>query len=71
MEGFDHVGGLGGAEGPGGDQESGVVVDHVQNLDVAAVGEGPAGGVALPTFIGQLGLESPPGAPWAASAAGG
>ena len=35
-----------------------MVVLEVENLDLAAVGELPLGGVALPGLVGQLGLEA-------------
>jgi hypothetical protein len=60
VEGLDDVGGFGGHEGAGGDQEAGVVIDDVEDLDVSAVGQGPVGGVGLPALFGQLGLETPP-----------
>jgi hypothetical protein len=60
LEGLDDVGGLGRDERAGRDQQPRVVIDHVQDLDVAAIGEGPVGGVGLPALVGQLGLEPPP-----------
>ena len=54
------VGGFGGHERPGRDQQAGVVVDDVEDLHVGAVGERPVGGVGLPALVGQLGLEPPP-----------
>jgi hypothetical protein len=52
MEGVDHIGGLGGDKGPGGDEEAGVVIDDVEDLDLGAIGEGPVGGVGLPALVG-------------------
>jgi hypothetical protein len=40
-----------------------MVVDEVQHLDVAAVGQRPVGGVGLPALVGQLGAETYIGAP--------
>ena len=34
-----------------------MVVDAVEDLDAAAVGELPVGAVGLPEFVGQIGLE--------------
>lgn len=48
----DDVGGFDGAEGTGGDDHSGVVIDDVKDFDVCAVGQGPVGGVGLPAFVG-------------------
>ena len=39
-----------------------MVVEVVEDLDVAAVGEVPVGGVGLPHLVGQLGLEADEGA---------
>jgi len=38
-----------------GDQQSGVVVEDVEDLHFAAVGQHPVGDVGLPQLIGQLG----------------
>jgi hypothetical protein len=46
--------------GGGADEESGVVIEDVQDLDLAAVREGPVGDVGLPAFVGQVGFEPPP-----------
>src|SRR5215831_1544121 len=59
MKRLDDVGALGGAERPGGDRQPRVVVEHVEDLDVAAVGERPMGGVGLPALVGELGAEAP------------
>ena len=53
-EAVDHVGGLDGHKGIGDQQQPGVVVDAVEDLDAAAVGELPVGGVGLPELIGEL-----------------
>ena len=52
VEGGDHIGGLGGLEGPGRHQQPGVIVEDVEDLHVAAVGQGPVGRVGLPALIG-------------------
>ena len=57
-EAVDHVGGFEDAAGVGADDEPGVVVDLVEDLDVGAVGQRPVGGVELPAFVGLLGLEA-------------
>jgi len=62
MERSDNIGGLGGHKRLGGDQQPGMVVNHVEDLHLGAVGELPVGGVGLPALVGELGLETPPGA---------
>ena len=37
----------------GGDEQPGVVIDQVQDLDLGAVGQVPEGKVALPELIGE------------------
>jgi hypothetical protein len=39
-----------------------VIIEPVEDLDVAAVGQGPVGDIGLPAFIGLLGLETDVGA---------
>jgi hypothetical protein len=43
---------------PAGHEQSRVIVDHVQDLDVTPVGELPVGDVSLPALVRHLGLES-------------
>ena len=57
-EDLDHVGGPDGGEGGRLQEQSGVVVEEVQDLDQGAIGELPGGGVALPGLVGQLSLEA-------------
>jgi hypothetical protein len=61
-EAVDDVGGLERVADVGANDEAGVVVELVEDLDVGAVGEGPVGGVDLPAFIGLVGLEAHEGA---------
>lgn len=42
---------------------AGVVVEPGDDLDLAAVGESPVGGVGLPDLVGSLGREPVPGRP--------
>jgi hypothetical protein len=58
QEAEQHIGGLESGQYLGGDQQPGVVVDQVEDLDLAAIGEGPEGEVALPGLVGQVGLEA-------------
>ena len=44
-------------------QEPGVVIEHVQDLDLGPVFETPVGDVLLPTLVGHSGLESDVRAP--------
>jgi hypothetical protein len=58
--GRERVGDVGGFEhGPGGDRDRQprVVVDDVEDLHAAAVGELPVGEVGLPAFVGLIGFE--------------
>jgi hypothetical protein len=57
VEGGDHVDGLEDRESDRGDTQAGVVVDDVQDLDLAPVGQSYVGDVHLPAFIGQFGSE--------------
>src|SRR5437660_9493332 len=61
MEDIDHVQSFEGAEAAGGQSDSGLVIEEVEDLDRAAVSELPGGGVKLPGFVGQLGLEADEG----------
>lgn len=54
--GDDVVAGDGGVGGAG-QQQSGVVVEPVQDLHVGAVGEAPVGEVGLPGLVGLGGFE--------------
>lgn len=42
----------------GGEQQAGVVVDQVENLDVSPVGQAPVGRVGLPELVRQGRLEA-------------
>jgi len=44
-------------EGLGGEQQAGVVIHEIEDLDVAPVGQAPVGRVGLPQLVGQGGLE--------------
>lgn len=57
-EALDHVSGLDGGEGGRGQEQAGVVVFEVEDLDRAAVGELRGGGLALPYLVGEGGLEA-------------
>jgi hypothetical protein len=52
MERGDHIGGFGGHKRLGGDHEPGMVVEHVEDLHLAAIDALPVGGVGLPALIG-------------------
>src|SRR5437660_1498402 len=58
MEDPDHVVGLEGRKASRGKSDSGFVVDEVQDLDRAAVGELPGSRIQLPGLIGELGLKT-------------
>lgn len=47
-----------GCAGDAGDEETGVVVDDVEDFDAAAVGEAPVGDVGLPALVGVGRLQS-------------
>lgn len=49
--------------GGAGDQEPGVVVEPVEDLDVGAVGQVPVGEVGLPALVGLCGFEASVGGP--------
>jgi len=58
IEDLDYIGGLDGRESDRGHDQARVVVDQVQDLDLAAVGEQPVSGVGLPHLIGEVRLEA-------------
>jgi hypothetical protein len=58
VEARHDVAGLEHDPGLGADQEPGVVIDRVQDLDVGALVEPPVGRVFLPALVGHLGLEA-------------
>jgi len=60
-EGLEHVWSPNRSKGNRGETKPRVVVDQVENLDVAAVGQLPVSGVGLPHLIGQFGLKANPG----------
>jgi hypothetical protein len=64
MEARHDVGGLEHRERIGGDQEPGVIIDHVQDLDPGVVGEVPVGDVCLPSLVRHLCFEPDERAPW-------
>jgi len=51
------VGSPGDRERPGGEQEPCVIVDHVQDLHVTPVPQGPVRDVGLPPLVRHVGLE--------------
>jgi len=61
MKDVDGVGCLDGDEGFAGDGESRLVVEEIQDLDRAAVGELPGSRVQLPGLVGQAGFEADEG----------
>jgi hypothetical protein len=62
VEAGDHIGGLGGQSGIGGDQQPGVVINEVEDVDLGAVHQAPVGEVGLPALVGQVGFEADRGA---------
>jgi hypothetical protein len=58
MEELDHVAGAEGWVGGRAQEQAGAVVEEVEDLDRAAVGELPGSRVDLPGLIRQLGLEA-------------
>ena len=52
--------GCGDGSGDTGDGQSGVVVDDVEDSDLAVIGQAPVGDVGLPESVGQVGLEAFP-----------
>jgi hypothetical protein len=46
--------------GGGGGQQPGVIVDDVEDLRVAAIGQRPVGDVGLPQLVGQLSFKPVP-----------
>jgi len=55
---FDDVQSFDREEGVAGEGEAGMVVEVVEDLDTGCIGELPVGEVALPHFVGQIGLEA-------------
>lgn len=51
------VGGLEHPQGISAHQEPGVIIDHVQDLDIGAAGQAPVGDVGLPALVRHLRLE--------------
>ncbi len=62
-EGLEHVWSPNCSKGNRGETKPRVVVDLVEDLDVAAVGQLPVSGVGLPHLVGQLGLKANPRGP--------
>lgn len=62
LEVVDDIGAGHGQVGGRGDQQPGVVVEGVEDVDVGAVGELPVGGIGLPAFVGLVGLRPDVGA---------
>ncbi len=58
VEAGDDVGGLEHAPGVAGHAQPGVIVDDVQDFDVAAVSELHVGDVELPALVGLLGFKA-------------
>src|SRR5205823_4023729 len=58
VEDVNHIAGLNGEEGGGGEVEAGVVVQEVEDLDRGVVLQLPGGGIGLPRLVGRLGLEA-------------
>lgn len=71
MEAGYHVGGLGGRAGVGGDEQAGVVVNDVEDVDLDAAGELPVGEVGLPALVGHGCFEADRGAAGALVGLGG
>jgi hypothetical protein len=63
VEDLDDVWALDSGKGDRGEKEAGVVVLEVEDLGIAAVRQGPVGGVGLPHLVGQLRLEADEGGP--------
>src|ERR1700694_2064155 len=61
IEAVDHVEALDRVEGGRIEEKPGVVVEQIQDLDRAAIGQVPGGGVRLPELVGQLSLEADEG----------
>lgn len=53
----DDVGAGGDGSGDTGDGDPGVVVDDVEDFDVAVIGQAPVGDVGLPALVGQVGSK--------------
>jgi hypothetical protein len=69
-ERLQRIGRLDGGESDRRDKQAGVVVDEVQDLDLGVLGQVPVGGVGLPAFVGQAGLEADEGGAAACEAVG-
>lgn len=52
VEAVNHIAGLNGEEGGGGEVEAGVVVQEVEDLDRGVVLQLPGGGIDLPRLVG-------------------
>ena len=61
QEAAQHVGGFEPGPGIRADQESGMIVEKIEDLHLGAVGQPPEGDVGLPKLVGQIGLESDEG----------
>ncbi len=57
VEARDDVGSLEDRQSLRSDEQTGVVVDHVEDLDLGPGGEAPVGDVGLPPLVGLVGLE--------------
>lgn len=55
---IDYVSGLDGREGARGQEQAGVIVEHVEDLRVPGAGERPVGDIGLPHLVGQLRFEA-------------
>ena len=58
LEVVDDIGAGDGSVCARADQEPGVVIEDVEDLDLGVVGEEPVGGVGLPAFVGLVGGEA-------------
>jgi hypothetical protein len=58
VEDRDDIDGLDRGKRLAGQEQPGVVVDHVEDLDVGAAGQAPVGDVGLPHLVRQLCLEA-------------
>jgi hypothetical protein len=57
QEGIDHLRAQSDAAGLCCDVDPRVIVEDVEDLDLAAVGEAPVGDIGLPAFVGLVGAE--------------
>ena len=60
QEGVDHLRAQGDAAGLRRDVDPRVIVENVEDFDLAVVGEAPVGDVGLPAFVGLVGAERAP-----------